>query len=369
MVHLELSGLTVTVLIFYILLDGFGCQKLETTDICQHVSSCKITSRSCQCDELCTKYNDCCHDSAYVDMVEWNVNSLPENDPERYKSCKRIGDWHFEAMVTSCPKPIGTTRPFPEPIGTTRPFPDPDNTESNSSARDAEIACKCSRGETCDIGSDPFVDIPVYSDLRAIHYQNAYCAMCHNVAAYEYRYWDILVTAPCYPLLTVNTARRARYDETINSIMKTQTNSSSLSCGFVLKRPKGSLAGRPCYSYAISTCPEDYGSTERERYMKDKCLTHGFSPLRVDQYVVYFNMFCAYCNDEDSVSYPNDIVIVSLRIHGRGPCRLYATRSVRVIISPRSEISDVNTCFMISPRYIRESKLCTVPTARDPKTL
>ena len=122
--------------------------------------------RNCLCDDLCTRFGDCCPDSKRFEVDQQSATS------NRF-SCIQLKQYNFNWIVNKCPEDWS----------------------------DLEVATAC-EGDPADdwqVHLDPIGHMPVTSLASGITYRNINCAVCNleipsynktsDFSSHQLRFW------------------------------------------------------------------------------------------------------------------------------------------------------------------------------------
>ncbi|XP_067126375.1 uncharacterized protein [Centruroides vittatus] len=210
----------------------------------------EVPARSCQCDDSCAFYGDCCIDAPNRQAMERT---------ETRNICLKKNNFQGYFAVSNCKK----------------------------NWRDLETKRKCENPNA----EDPYTLIPVASKRSKITYRNRYCASC-NEDKRDIEFWKIGVTCR---QLSANLSYDFPNDLVYNSRLKTWgvllPNQTFLRCKLVPVSPENTQNLRSCYSDTISTCFANW----KDDSIKEKCESYTAIILARHR-VKYRNVHCAVCN-------------------------------------------------------------------------
>lgn len=187
-----------------------------------------VPSSGCRCDVDCAQFGDCCYDAPELDT----------RPPDFNWTCHRISTKRkaiFIFIINTCPADYG----------------------------DESIKSKCTAPSSSD---DPFLSVPISSEVPGRVYKNIYCAVCNRDAdgAQPWTAWS-----------AGNGSQQIRFEAPAN-------RNSSL---------------RECTNFEIQTCPSDDDRVADED--REKCRLY-LAPAEnhaKHQWGHVKNEFCARCNN------------------------------------------------------------------------
>ncbi|PSN47109.1 hypothetical protein C0J52_16006 [Blattella germanica] len=240
-----------------------------SSPVCQELSTCYhpnvatprefIADRSCQCDDQCYKYGDCCKDSEHY-------------RPSGLSACVKVGSWNIMDterdasyyMVETCP---------PNWVN-------------------IKIRQKCEQYlET--IKKEPSTGHPITSNATNITYANYYCAMCNNdLHITTMVRWKLKVTCGGNLNVPLPHIDEVLMNATFNNVtgkIKPKFSAEQHTCKLYLWRPRGLL--RPCKKDLIDYCPRTYQNDTIRNLCEESTSIIYYKKARP-----YRNPYCAVCN-------------------------------------------------------------------------
>lgn len=241
---------------------GSACYPRDT---CNRPRWVAFPNASCECDNMCLSYNDCCLDAPVITRSnavqrKTGISCLPYEE-------------HKGAYATEKCSPSWT------------------------GPRTVKRRC-----ENDDDFSDPILSMPVTDTQTKITYRNRYCAECNNVNPYNLLTWSPKLT--CDSLIPINLEfKNITHDFIVQNIArvdnqwgvyhwnKSTGGVSFYSCDVSFTFPAG-LEGsiRGCAPDVISTCPSNW----RRHQVRKFCYSYMAVVFVSGQ--AYRNAHCALCN-------------------------------------------------------------------------
>ncbi|KAF8777166.1 hypothetical protein HNY73_014080 [Argiope bruennichi] len=230
-------------------------------DRCQVVNRYKFTERNCECDRLCSLFDDCCLDA--------NVKAKIRHLRSWWNTCMVYGISHEKAIyvVGACPANYGN----------------------------AKIKKFC-EGE--DDFSDPLLSAPVTDMYWGRSYRNRYCALCNGHLTSDLKSWIIkLIFMKSVPqklkeLFTLE-------NTTFNSDQKKwrfYLDGEFYDYEFRFLKPSYITVFKECRPNMISSCPLTY----KNEWNIQACQMYTSVVYSGGQ--LYKNVHCAICNGKKDVS-------------------------------------------------------------------
>ncbi|GFS89924.1 SMB domain-containing protein [Nephila pilipes] len=232
-------------------LETLGFQNCPLKNSCSRMGNAAFDERICECDRLCSNYQDCCIDSP--------SSSFRRQSPY---TCFHFGNFTHqgEYMVNSCP---------------------------STYSGDDNVRRKCRN----DDFSDPLLSAPVTDTFHRKTYLNRYCALCNNAPPTYLTTWSIYACKVLPSMSNQVTWEDIEYHSDVNKWGYTRDGQFH-ACEFKFDRPS-SVAGiaRPCRANVVSTCPRTW---IRESYRRS-CESY-MSVVTDATNTAYKNPHCAICN-------------------------------------------------------------------------
>ena len=233
----------------------------------EYLHSCQVADpEGCRCDELCSRFGDCCFDSKHVPNRENNVPNFEcVSNVVLSERGDRPDEMQYFWMIASCPK---------------------DDTEVPNGLRDL-----------CEVQSLP--SPPVSDNRTGLVYRNKHCAQCHGVPDREKMTWQSQWLCKNFLMNTINSSG-GRID--IEDFMAA-CNAS------VFKEPPG-IAGkdrhyplRRCDGYIIYKCrpPLEANTSSHEYHVLERLCQNEPGKVKTISTApgVYKNEYCALCSSPD----------------------------------------------------------------------
>lgn len=209
--------------------------------------------RSCQCDNLCPIYGDCCVDAPKRSQMERVRN--------RNNICLEVNDYQAYFVVSTC----------------------------KSGWRNYSIRLKCERSPSIE---DPLTSIPATSNKSKITYRNHYCASC-NEDSEDLIFWKIGVICPELDgNFSRNIADNLVYNHRYRQWGVRLPNNTFISCQMKLAMPENKQNLRFCYSNMKTSCSSNWN----DNFIREKC--ESYTAVLMGSLIIekYRNVHCAICN-------------------------------------------------------------------------
>lgn len=214
--------------------------------------------RNCLCDELCSKYGDCCIDSPYFRAAEQRRGAASY-------SCISLKQYGGVYMITTCP-PKWDSMP---------------------------IRSKCENMNY----SDPLTTLPATSIRTNKTYRNLYCALCHN----DLENSTLDVWKPrleCPTLLQIGTSQRSEEEMLQLLVWNAEKEQWGIhaddwhACFVDPVLPESSHdIIRRCPENTVHTCAIDWTNAD----VRHRC--EAYTSLVYNGAIPYRNPHCAMCNN------------------------------------------------------------------------
>ncbi len=285
----------------------FNFNQCDKFHMCDSVESKHLfkNTQTCECDDLCHLYGDCCVDKANETVAD---PGLFDSYIYKSSSCRYIN------VRTDTSKVVYVVSKCP-----------------NSYSEDyVRKSCE----ELAD-DNDMLLQVPVSESRFGIVFSNLYCAMCHGWSRNQVTFWTVQMDCQPkvhYPSFEDNIdPEYGAYDsDTLsldNDIPPTLIDSPNIThgidknnfhsstehptdvldvqqllndsdCSHVFKLPDSIISPRPCNTAIISTCAPDWDNLT----VLDRCLNDHQGLVWVHSHFtkLYRNKFCAICNNEDN---------------------------------------------------------------------
>ncbi len=229
---------------------------------------------TCECDDLCHIYGDCCMDKG---------ENITVSDPsifgiviKHFGTCSHIHGYTMDIFVVDkCPVSY------------------------------SEDYIRNSCEEVAD-DVDILLQVPVSESRFGVAFSNLYCAICHGWSRDQVFFWTVLMD--CFPEqqhhkhhnehIKYNRNVLTRNMDDIEGIGVQQLWNQSV-CSHQFKPPStpdGTMSTRPCYKALISTCDPDWDN----QTVLDRCVYdhQGLIWTNSVPSKLYRNKYCALCRKE-----------------------------------------------------------------------
>ncbi|GFU62606.1 SMB domain-containing protein [Trichonephila clavipes] len=237
-------------------LTGKACPQ---RDSCQHVAQNDFLQRNCECDRLCSAFQDCCID------VPRTSASLPNRS--KRPTCMPYGDEGAQGayVVDRCPR----------------------------SYRSSDVVKNFCHGH--DKLQDPLFSIPATDNVTGVTYRNRYCAECNGALKSSLKFWLISINFRNLPSISLS-------DDFVLTNLKYHPyhNQWGIRYGrifypstLIFHKPDYLSTVRQCRPNIISTCPSRWGNPA------DKKACASYMAVVQSDNKVYKNIHCAVCNGEN----------------------------------------------------------------------
>ncbi|XP_014244248.1 uncharacterized protein LOC106663710 isoform X1 [Cimex lectularius] len=229
-----------------------GCTQAKNSRIADNVD---WKDRNCMCDQLCSRYGDCCTDSPHFDVDEQRRGSAS------YK-CVELTQFGGIYMQTTCPPKWG----------------------------DMAVRAACERAS--ENQRDPVAGIPVTSNNTGITYRNMYCSICHD-DHYDLHVWHPRIECDRVPyhLSRQDSQKLLAFDEKLSS-WGIRLEGEFFSCEIDPVIPETAQhIVRRCLPNLIKTCAVKWTNVE----VRSRC--EAYTSVVYHASESYRNPHCAMCNN------------------------------------------------------------------------
>ncbi|GBM27441.1 hypothetical protein AVEN_94885-1 [Araneus ventricosus] len=211
--------------------------------------------RSCECDNLCNVFRDCCIDKA---------NPAPRRT--RKYPCMTFGDQNKVGVyvVDTCPQN----------------YRDSDNLRS-----------LCQEG---DDFTDPLVSAPVTVLTTGRTFKNRYCAECNGASPSSLESWLVYLNCEAVIPFQLNDTymwQNLKYNLSLRT-WGVELDDEFHRCELIFDKPDNLTNVRLCRANTIDSCPSSFLRTSVKR------LCESYSAVVYDRENSYKNPHCAICNNK-----------------------------------------------------------------------
>ncbi|XP_067128479.1 uncharacterized protein [Centruroides vittatus] len=227
-------------------------------DTCNTTESIPASSRSCQCDDSCAFYRDCCLDAS----CRRTTGKIQTHNYE----CLQVDEFEAYFVVSTC----------------------------KSKRADSATKRRCEEDLTAE---DPYTLIPVMSRRSKTVYRNRYCASCNEDSKYL-NFWSVGVTCSrWYNDIIDDIQHNLVYNFKLRSWGIRLPNRTFVDCIMNAVVPENKQFLRPCYPDMISACPSKW----KDYSTRKKC--NSYTAVIYGYDGIYRNVHCAICNGIDTERY------------------------------------------------------------------
>ncbi|GFQ92654.1 SMB domain-containing protein [Trichonephila clavata] len=226
-------------------------------DSCRHVVQKEFLQRNCECDRLCSVFQDCCIDAPRTST------SLPKRS--KGPTCMPYGDKDAQGayIVDRCPR----------------------------SYRSSDKVKNFCHGH--DKLQDPLFSTPTTDTVTGVTYRNRYCAECNGALRPSLKFWLVSVNFRNLPSNSLS-------DDFVLKNLKYYRNQWGIRYGrqfypstLIFHKPDNLSTVRHCRPNIISSCPSRWGNPA------DKSACASYMAVVQKDNKVYKNIHCAVCNGEN----------------------------------------------------------------------
>ncbi|XP_033640926.1 uncharacterized protein LOC117301141 [Asterias rubens] len=239
----------------------------------------------CFCDDLCTKFNDCCKDPPETASSKpaSSLQRLTGNDlrPSNETTSDVFTNLDYHACVV-VPTEIAEFTIFrgwyTQPYGVWMVSKCP------PSWNDVIIRNRCEAPSVGDF--DLMVQLPFAShNNNMTSFRNIYCVLCHSLQLSSVMSWDIKISAA-----VLQDWKADNYSVSMIEILKSSPNLDRTQPN--IQFVPTDLSSRACLPNIIDACPVGYDN----QFVIGQCKSYMNAAVNPLTKVIYRNWYCALCN-------------------------------------------------------------------------